>query len=29
MSIADELNIVYIKQNKGMDVIEIPVSKFE
>ena len=29
MSIADELNIVYIKQIEGMDVIEIPVSKFE
>ena len=29
MSIADELNIVYIKQIKGMDIIELPISKFE
>ena len=29
MSIANELNIVYIKQIEGRDVIELPVSKFE
>lgn len=29
MNIADELNIVYIKQVDGMDVVELPVSKFE
>lgn len=29
MNIANELNIVYIKQAEEMDVIEIPVSKFE
>lgn len=29
MNIADKLNIVYIKQVDGMDVVELPVSKFE
>ena len=29
MNIADELNIVYIKQVDGVDVVELPVSKFE